>query len=33
MDIQRLTKHVEDLIGLIELNRELITDKKIFNQY
>jgi len=31
-DTQRLTKHVEGLIEFLEANRELITDKKIFNQ-
>lgn len=31
-DIQRLTKHVEGLIDFIETNKELITDRKIFNK-
>jgi hypothetical protein len=31
IDIPRLTRHVEDLIELIEANKHLITDKKIFN--
>lgn len=31
-DIPRLTKHVEGLIEFIEANKNLITDKKIFNQ-
>jgi hypothetical protein len=32
-DIPRLTNHVEGLIEFIELNRNKITDKKIFNQH
>jgi hypothetical protein len=32
VDIPRLTAHVEGLIELIERHREVITDKKIFNQ-
>ena len=31
-DIPRLTAHVEGLIEFIEANRNLITDKKIFNE-
>ena len=31
-DTQRLTKHVEGLIEFLEVNKHLITDKKIFNQ-
>lgn len=30
-DIPRLTQHVEDFIDFLECNRDLITDKKIFN--
>lgn len=32
VDIPRLTNHVEGLIEFIELNKELITDLKIFNK-
>jgi len=32
-DIPRLKKHVEGLIEFIDHHRELITDKKIFNQH
>lgn len=31
-DTQRLTAHVEGLIDFIETNKELITDRKIFNK-
>jgi len=33
VDNLRLTKHVEGLIEFIEAHRDLITDKKIFNQH
>jgi len=32
-DNKKLTEHVEMLIDFIELNKHLITDKKIFNQH
>lgn len=32
-DIPRLTEHIESLIEFIEAHRDLITDKKIFNQH
>lgn len=30
-DIERLTQHCEDFIRFLQINRDLITDKKIFN--